>query len=220
MAIPADATTFDGFLDWYSSDDFPRSLRASFINGSIWLEPMADEPFSHNALKTAVAAALREYGRRTGRGRAYSDGVLYGHRPTGPANEADATFLLFDSLRSGRVRIDVRFPGAGGPQIVQGSADLLVECVSQSSVGKDTVQLRAAYLAAGVREYWILDGRGDELGFDLLTRDDDADEWIEAVPGPDGSRYSPLLERHVRVDRETDPVGDLDWDVVLNEPAA
>ena len=220
VAIPAGATEIEGFLDWCASDDFPPGVRASLINGCLRLEPMADDLFTHNPLKLAVAAALRAHGRSTGLGRAYTDGALYVHRPDGRGNEADATFLLFESLLAGRVRVVDARPKAGGLTVIEGTPDLLTECVSRSSVGKDAVDLRAAYFAAGVREYWILDGRGETLAFDLLTRTDEAGDWAEARPDGDGYRFSPVLDRRVRIDRETDPTGAADWNVSLEEPAA
>ncbi|MFH5804008.1 Uma2 family endonuclease [Alienimonas sp. DA493] len=220
MAIPPGAMELDGFLDWVCSAGFPRGVRASLINGCLRLEPVGDHLFTHNSLKGAVFAALREYGRRTKLGRAYTDGAIYAHRPDGPANEPDATFLLYESLTSGRVRVGERREGAGGLPIVEGAADLVAECVSDSSVPKDTVELRAAYFSAGVREYWLLDGRGDDLEFALLTRTEESADWAEAEVDADGYRLSPVLGRRVKIARETDPLGDAEWDVLLDEPAA
>lgn len=42
-----------------------------------------------------------------------------------------------------------------------------VVIVSDSSVAKDTQRLRAAYHAAGVPEYWLVDARGKDLFFQI-----------------------------------------------------
>lgn len=75
---------------------------------------------------------------------------------------------------------------------------------------KDTVGLRTAYFAAGVREYWILDGRGERLDFTLLSRNEASTDWREA-DDTEGGRFSPLLNRRVHVERRTDPLGDPNW---------
>ena len=215
VTVPPRAMEVDGFVDWYVSGEFPTGMRVSLVNGNLVLEPMADELFTHNALKTVVAAMLLSYAEQTEAGRVFGDGALYAHRPTGPANEADATFLTYDSLRSGRVSY-AEHPDRG-VTVIHGAADLVVECVSNSSVRKDTVGLREAYLAAGVREYWILDGRGETLGFTLLSRADDPDEWAETT---ETYPVSPLLNRRVRIERQIDPLGDPNWKARLESADA
>ena len=44
-----------------------------------------------------------------------------------------------------------------------------MEIVSDSSVVKDTRQLRQAYARAGVHEYWLVDARGEDLLFEILS---------------------------------------------------
>jgi Uma2 family endonuclease len=45
---------------------------------------------------------------------------------------------------------------------------MVLEVVSPSSVEKDTVTLRDLYWRAEVREYWLVDARGERPGFDIL----------------------------------------------------
>ena len=206
------------FLDWVSSDEFPAGLKASLIDGKLWLEPRMDDYARHNLLKLAVAAALQNYGVDTDRGQAFVDGAMVVTGPGTLGREPDCGFNLFESFRSGRVRIQPRTEG--GSTVVVGAADLLVECLSDGSVEKDTVELRRVYFDLNVREYWILDGRGEEPTFDLLTRTGDATDWTAAEPDADGFRLSPVLGRRVRIDRGTNPLGDVRWSVPLEPPAA
>ena len=43
----------------------------------------------------------------------------------------------------------------------------MVEIVSDASVKKDTERLPAAYHAAGIREFWLIDARGVEVRFTI-----------------------------------------------------
>ena len=53
---------------------------------------------------------------------------------------------------------------------VEGAPDLVVEIVSDSSVGKDTKRLPGLYFKAGVRELWLIDARQDPLVFKIHRR--------------------------------------------------
>lgn len=57
----------------------------------------------------------------------------------------------------------------------QWTPDIVIEVVSESSVKRDYEIKREEYLAAGVREYWIIDSRDSSALF-LVRR---ADGWIE-----------------------------------------
>ena len=45
---------------------------------------------------------------------------------------------------------------------------MVLEVVSSSSVEKDTIILRDLYWQAGIREYWLVDARGENPIFDIL----------------------------------------------------
>jgi Uma2 family endonuclease len=74
------------------------------------------------------------------------------------AREPDVAMLLTENL------------GRKTAERVVGPADLVVEIVSDDSVGRDRLRKFAEYAEAGVREYWIGDprpGRGTLEGFAL-----------------------------------------------------
>ena len=217
LVLPPRVTEIDPFLAWVSSDEFPPGLRASLIGGRLYLDLHMDDLFPHNSLKTQVARAFGNFAAETGLGRVFGDGALFAHRPDGTGNEPDTMLVTYDALRSDRVRLLPAAPERTA-LTVQGAVDLIVECVSPSTVEKDTVRLRAAYFSAGVREYWILDGRGDTLTFALLSRSDDANDWTEVAADGGGGRLSPVLNRRVWIDRVTDPAGYPDWAVRLEKP--
>lgn len=96
---------------------------------------------------------------------------------------------------------------------LRGSPDVVVEIVSRSSVRKDKKILREKYFKAGVQEYWLVDARGDKIGFELLVRG--AGRFRATRPGKDGSHLSNVFQRRVKITRELDRVGlwqyDLEW---------
>ena len=70
---------------------------------------------------------------------------------------------------------------------LEGAADLVVEVISDSSVGKDRRRLPPRYAAAGVPELWLVDVRR-KLRFDLhllsgsryRLAEADADGWVRS----------------------------------------
>ncbi|MEM9701322.1 MAG: Uma2 family endonuclease [Planctomycetota bacterium] len=216
VAVPQEAINLEGFLDWCASDEFPAGIKASLINGVLRIEPSMDDLFPQNALKTAIIRALGNFGEQTKTGRTFSGGAMYAHMGDGRGNEPDVIFLRFDSLRAGRCSLEQRQPGANSASVIYGAADLVVECVSPSSETKDTRDLRDAYFSAGVSEYWILDGRGENLIFHLLTREQTAEDWKDAAVGEQGVPTSPVLGQQVAIERIFDPAGYPDWSVTLS----
>jgi Uma2 family endonuclease len=93
---------------------------------------------------------------------------------------------------------------------------MTLEVVSRSSVAKDTDVLRQAYAAAGVREYWLVDARGEAPKFDVLrlgrggyvavrkragwVRSDVFDRWFR-LTRQDGRDGYPEFTLEARADR-------------------
>ena len=215
LEVPSDALTFDGFLRWATSDEFPERGRIDYLGGRLFIDMAAEEINSHVKLKQALYSALGRFSAEADTGELLVDGTLFANRDADSGSEPDAMFCTFDAIEAGRVRYVERDSGSGRQMSVQGSPDLIVEVVSNSSVRKDTRELRERYFAAGVREYWILDARGPRLTFDLLLRGEA--DWSEAAPDAEGYRRSAVLGRRVRVDRGTTRVGTTKYDVLLPE---
>ena len=215
--LPADARTLDGFLRWVEADGCPPGYRVTFFRGRLIFEPSMEDIDLHGLLKLAVAGDLRNFEGVTGAGVAYPDGTWFRNREAGVSTEPDVLFVLNETFTSGRVTRDAVSEKTGKRLVLSGSPDLLVEIVSDSSVTKDTADLRAGYFDAGVREYWILDARQTPPTFALLTRSEDADDWSELEADEDGFRRSPVLNRRVRLDRTERRHGGPRWDVRLEE---
>jgi Uma2 family endonuclease len=71
-------------------------------------------------------------------------------------------------LRTGRVRL-IEGKEEGYLEL-EGTADMVLEIVSPSSVEKDTETLFDLYWRAGIPEYWLVDARGESLEFNIYQR--------------------------------------------------
>jgi Uma2 family endonuclease len=100
--------------------------------------------------------------------------------PDGPAREPD---ILFITREHADRMTDER---------VSGPADLIVEVISDDSVGRDRGDKFYEYEEAGVREYWILDPRPKRQRADFYELE--ADGHFKPIPiGADGIYRSAVI---------------------------
>ncbi|MEJ7729353.1 MAG: Uma2 family endonuclease [Polyangiaceae bacterium] len=168
LRVPAEALLHRGFRDWVLSDEFPEKVKASWIEGEVLIDMSPEAIDTHNTLKTELTITLGAIVRDEGLGELYSDGVLFTNEEAAVSTEPDLMFVSFAALDQGRVHFAMKATRDDDRLELQGTPDLVVEVISDSSTRKDDKLLRAAYARAGVPEYWLLDGRGAELRFDLL----------------------------------------------------
>jgi Uma2 family endonuclease len=120
------------------------------------------------------------------------------------SNNPDALFIGKEALESARAR-HVPRKGAEHPyRELEGTPDWVLEVVSDGSVTKDTVRLRAAYHRAGIPEYWLVDARKEELSFQVLLR---RKNGYVAAPNRDGWQRSRVFARSFRLERILDEFG-------------
>ena len=123
------------------------------------------------------------------------------------SNNPDMLAVFWESLDKNLVRYVTR--GKRDVEIV-GSPDWALEIVSRGSVTKDKRQLRKAYHRAGIREYWIIDARRDEISFVVLY-------WRKSgyatAPHRDGWVHSRVFQRDFRLTRKPDRRGA--WEYAL-----
>lgn len=204
LHIPRDAFTHSGFRKWVLADDFPEKVPVTFLSGEIYVDMSKEELATHSAVKTEVCLTVGNLNKEQQRGKLYINGVLVTNKEGKVSNNPDAVLVLFESLRSGRVRMTPRERRQGQFIEIQGSPDWLLEIVSDSSVRKDTIQLRRAYHRARVSEYWLIDARGEEIAFQIL-------HWRKngyvAAPTRDGWQKSRVFDREFRLERRRDEFG-------------
>jgi len=131
------------------------------------------------------------------------DGVLLSNFEADISGKPDITFVSHETSGAEKVR---QIEGKkGGVTELQGSPDLVVEVISNSSVQKDTVKLREAYWKAGIREYWLADARSEKVRFSIFRYTKKG--YVEAKPSADGWLKSSVVGRSFRISQKPDVGG-------------
>jgi Uma2 family endonuclease len=210
--IPLELGTLAGFRSWALSDGFPDRGRIDYVGGRIEVDMSPEDLFTHGAVKTELVIVLGRRVKEAIAGSLFTDST----RVTCPAAdlsvEPDIVIVTDAALDRGAVRL-VEKRGSHADRYVEleGGPDLIVEIVSDTSVGKDTRRLPSAYFGAGVAEFWLIDARGAELAFAIRGRGDDG---FDPVPvDADGFQASAVLGRRYRLDRERSPRGHWRYDL-------
>jgi len=209
--IRDELSTLAAFRRWALSEEFPQRGRIDWVASRIEVDLSPADIFTHGTLKTAIVARLWPLASRismhlfTGETRISSiEGDL--------SAEPDVVAVRDEAFETGRVRL---VPSAGGKPDrfveLEGGPDLVVEIVSDSSVRKDTQRLPAAYHAAGVREFWLIDARGPEVQFAIHRR-----EALGYVPtaSADGACRSDLFDCDFTLVRSRNPNGRFVYDLL------
>jgi hypothetical protein len=196
--IPRETHTLAGFRAWVLSDEFPEKLKATYVHGEVFLDMSKEEIRSHAAVKTAVAGSLINLNAEVDFGDLYINGVLITNLAADVSNNPDMVAVFWESLEAGRVHYVTK---NGREMEILGSPDWALEIISDTSVVKDAKQLRQAYHQAGIREYWLIDARGEEIIFQIL-------HWRKSgyvsSRAKDGWLHSRVFGRSCRLSRKRD----------------
>jgi len=201
LHIPPDIHTHAGFRRWALSEECPEKLRVFFWQGEVWLDMSKEEIRTHAAVKTELAGVLTNLNEDLDLGNFYINGVLVSNEEAKVSNNPDMVGVFWESLESERVRYIER---KGRENEIVGSPDWTLEIVSKGSVTKDTKQLRQAYHAARVKEYWLIDARKDDLEFRVWVW---KPKGYQAAKTTEAWTASPLFGKSFRLTRSTDRRG-------------
>jgi Uma2 family endonuclease len=136
---------------------------------------------------------------RQGLGEVYIDRARISNPQADLSAEPDIVVVLWESLDSGRLRDIPAASGKPGRYVeMEGAPDVVIEIVSDNSVGKDRFRLPPLYAAAGIPELWRVDARGKRLRFEILTLGPDGYAKVESE---EGWMRSPRLGRRFRLTR-------------------
>lgn len=154
--------------------------KAELVNGEIVkMPPAGDEP---NVVGGEIFVSLRAYARRTGRGKAYTDGIgFHVHLPHREAFGPDAAYHIGP-------RTGMRF--------LEGAPIFAVEVRSENDYGpaaeRALAEKRADYFACGTQVVWDVDllspdviksYKGNDPEHPVIFRRGDIADAEPAVPG-------------------------------------
>jgi Uma2 family endonuclease len=161
--------TWEEFLEWH-----PDSGMAEWVDGEAFV--MAPPATNHQLISGFLYRCLNSYAELKGLGIVFVAPVQMKLLRSG--REPDVLFVANEN----RARIEGLY--------INGPADLAVEVVSPDSRKRDRVEKFREYEQAGVREYWVVDGKKKEAAFYSLG----ADRKYHAIPvGEDHIFHSEVL---------------------------
>lgn len=165
--VPPDATTLAGFRVWSSSDNFPQTGNIAFIGGELFFDMSPERLDSHNKVKTEILRVVATLAIEEDLGEAYSDRTRIVNADADLSCEPDGALVSWKSFETGRVK---KIPTVDNVDFIEleGSPDWVMEIISPSSEIKDLKDLKDRYHRAGIREYWLIDARGDKVRFQIL----------------------------------------------------
>jgi Uma2 family endonuclease len=211
VEIPLPMNSLADFRRWAVSEGFPDKGRIDYVGGVIEIDMQAETVYSHGGPKAEIARVIGNRVKSADLGEYYFDAMRCSCLPADLSAEPDVVVLLHESFESGRIELTPKASDPDDYVEIDGPPDLVVEVVSDDSVGKDTKRLFAAYFLAGVREYWLVDARRSELSFQLLTRGDLS--FANVLPDEEGFRGSVVLGRRYRLDRRAGRRGQPEYDL-------
>jgi len=198
--------TLQEFCEWALSDGLPESGRFDFIDGNIEIDRSPELIFTHNAPKVAIVARLVELSHTVGQGYVFCSRMRFSSIMADLSAQPDVFFLSYDTLdRQLATLTPSTDKDDDGYVEIEGALDLVVEIITDCSLKRDTNRLPRAYHRTGVREFWLVDARDDNLQFRLHRR---GPNRFMAQPRDDrGFQTSQVFGRRFRFDRSRDERG-------------
>ena len=203
--VPIWVNDLDSFRQWMHSDEAPEKCPIFFLAGEVWLDMSKEQFFSHNQMKKTIFGVLAGLEKQA-RGRFIPDGMLVTNEAADLSGNPDGVFVSNDSFRTGRVKL-IEGKEDGYVEL-EGTPDMVLEVVSDSSVEKDNELLMDLYWKAGIREYWLVDARGERIEFQILRHT--ARGYVATRPSG-GWRKSAVFGKSFRLTRQLDDLGHPDF---------
>jgi Uma2 family endonuclease len=206
VCIPEWVVDLESFRRWADADDFPENGRIWYLPGGVWVDMSKEQLFTHVLIKTEIASVLRPLSKADKLGVYLTDGAFLSNEEADIGGNPDCLFIANASLDANKVRL-VEGMESGHVE-VEGTPDMVLEVVSESSVRKDNVILREAYWKAGIREYWLVDGREKPISFEILRY---TTKGYVSTRKQEGWVKSAVFGKSFRLSRGTDARGNADY---------
>ncbi len=200
IEIPAGISSLQRFRAWARSESFPERGRIDWLAGRLEVDMSPEDIYTHASPKSAIAGALVAVVQEEDEGLVCIDSSRISSPEADLSAEPDIVVILESSLESGRVKLIPKATAEEDHFVeIEGAADLIVECVSDSSVAKDKRRLPRLYHRARVGEYWVADGRRGKADLQVLCYRRDG--YVQARPDAAGFLGSTVLGKKVRLTR-------------------
>ena len=148
--VPWPWNVSDGSWTWELFSALPDDgNRYEVIVGKLTVSP--PPKVKHQEISTNLGWQLTTWAKHSGAGKVFTAPVAVVLSTTGSYLVPDLIFIAKDRL------------SIIATANVLGAPDLVVEILSPSSPRADWVDKKAAYLAAGVPHYWVIDPQGQTL---------------------------------------------------------
>jgi Uma2 family endonuclease len=213
VRIPPSVVDLKSFRLWTRSKTFPEHGRFSYLAGELWVELDMEQVYTHNQVKGEFAISLGALVKATRIGRYFHDRARLSSPKADLSTEPDGFFASYDSLQAERLR-HVEAAEEGCVEL-EGTPDMMLEVISESSVHKDTVRLRRLYWRAGIPEYWLVDARHGRLRFLILRR---GRRGYVATRAKGGWLFSAVFGRSFRLTQQPDPLGNPEYTLAIQTP--
>ncbi len=163
--------TYDAWRTWEV-----EGIKSEWVEGEVIV--FMPSTTRHGDLLSFLSTLFTAYVRFFDLGRLVTDSIEM--HLSGRGRVPDLLFVPTDQLpRLGETRL-------------MGPAGLVIEIVSADSGARDRDEKKAEYAAAGVEEYWVVDGRVGERGAAFFRLGDGAYESIPLDPA--GRIWSTVVE--------------------------
>lgn len=163
VRIPSWVSDLASFRRWARSPAFPEHGWIAHLNGDVWVD-LSMERTSHNQVKGITNSRLTLLTHEDDLGFYFADRMLLTNEEAGLSTEPDGMFVSHAAIAKSRVILE-----EGDHSLeVQGSPDMTLEVVSDTSVEKDLEILRDLYWRAEISEYWLIDARRKTPMFEIL----------------------------------------------------
>jgi len=205
VRIPGGVHALEQFRRWSHSEQFPERGRIDYLQGDIEVDMSPEDLNTHGTVKVAIASRLHAVVAERGLGEVFVDRARVASPAAGLSVEPDVMVVLWESLEAGRIlKVPSSPPRPGRYVELEGAPDLVVEVISNSSVGKDRKRLPALYGRAGVQELWLVDARDETPVLEIFRLT--AAGYVRVAPeGPqvEGWTASSILGCRCRLRRRT-----------------
>ncbi len=201
IRIPPWVVDLASFRKWGRSDEFPEHGRICYL-GEVWIDPTMEQLFTHNQVKNEIGYVLTGLSKKECSGTYFPDGASLTNVIADISTVPDGLFVLLESFQDGSVKL---CEGARtGFVEIEGTPDMVLEIVSDSSTKKDKTTLKGRYAVAGIPEYWLVDARKEPAEFAIFRL---GAKGYKATPKKAGWVKSKVFGKEFRLRQSENSVG-------------